>query len=148
VRWLEVRVSSVTPARVRVIAPVIVPSHDGRRVSWIDFLDYTGVFDGPIAESADGGAGRPWDPPDLHFGREQYIAEIERASRDGSSPTWGEDGVALSFERRASRFGVRRQVLRLTSTFDNADQAAQDMVERLLSTSPGDWTDSFGRHQA
>jgi hypothetical protein len=165
-----------------VIAPVIVPSPDGRRVSWADFRDYTGVFASPIAESADGDEGRPWDLPDLHFGREQYVAEIERASRDGSwesdrrrtarlvyerleplklvlppdlglawaSPAWSEDGVALMFERliRAPRFEVRQQMLRLTSTLDDPDQAAQDMAQRLLSTSPDDWADSFGCHPA
>src|SRR5215471_5720648 len=40
-----------------VIAPVIVPSPEGRRVSWVDFRDYTGVFVGPVAESADSAKG-------------------------------------------------------------------------------------------
>jgi hypothetical protein len=165
-----------------VIAPVIVPSPDGRRVSWVDFRDYVGVFVGPVAESAGGGEGRPWDLPDLHFGRAQYVAEIERASRDASwetdrrrtarlvyerleplglvlppdlglawtSPAWREDGVVLMFQRliRAPRFEVRQQMLRLTSTLDDPDQAAEDMAQRLLSTSPDDWVDSFGLHPA
>jgi hypothetical protein len=165
-----------------VIAPVIVPSPDGRRVSWVDFRDYVGVFVGPVAESAGGGEGRPWDLPDLHFGRAQYVAEIERASRDTSwetdrrrtarlvyerleplglvlppdlglawtSPAWREDGVVLMFQRliRAPRFEVRQQMLRLTSTLDDPDQAAEDMAQRLLSTSPDDWVDSFGLHPA
>ncbi len=160
-----------------VIAPVIVPSPDGRRVSWVDFRDYVGVFVGPVIESVDENEGRPWDLPDLHFDRAQYVAEIERASRDGSwetdrrrtarllyerleplqlvlppdlglawaAPAWSEDGVALMFQRliRAPRFEVRQQMLRLTTTLDNPDQAAEDMAQRLLSISPDDWADSF-----
>lgn len=162
-----------------VIAPVIVPSPDGRRVSWVDFRDYVGVFVDPV-RSVGGGEGSPWGLADLHFGREQYVAEIERASRDRSwetdrrrtarlvyerleplglvlppdlglawaSPAWREDGVALMFERlaRAPRSGVRQHVLRLTSTSDDPDQAAEDMARRLLSTSPDDWVDLFGQH--
>jgi hypothetical protein len=122
----------------------------------------------------------PWALPDLHFDREQYIAEIERASRDGSwetdrrktarlvyerldplglnlppdlhpawaSPAWRGDGVALMFQRltRAPRPEVRHQVLLLTSTLDAPEQAAEDMAQRLLSTSPDAWVDSFGQH--
>jgi hypothetical protein len=165
-----------------VIAPVIVPSPDGRRVSWVDFRDYTGVFTGPIAESTAGDEGRPWDLPDLHFDREQYVAEIERASADQSwetgrrrtarllyerleplqlvlppdlalawaAPAGGQDGVTLMFERliRAPRPEIRQQILRLTSTLDDPDQAAQDMAQRLLSTSPDNWADTFGWHPA
>jgi hypothetical protein len=161
-----------------VIAPVIVPSPDGRRVSWVDFRDYVGVFVGPVTESDYGDEGRPWDLPDLHFDREQYFAEIERASRDGSweterrrtarllyerleplelvlppdlglawaLPAWREIGVALMFQRliRAPRFEVRQQMIRLTSTLDDPDQAAEDMAQRLLSTSPDNWVNSFG----
>ncbi|SEF18903.1 hypothetical protein SAMN04488561_6974 [Jiangella alba] len=70
-----------------VIAPVIVSSPDGTRVSWIDFRDYVGVFIGPAEASTDQHEGRPWDLPDLHFDREQYVAEVERASLDGSWET-------------------------------------------------------------
>jgi hypothetical protein len=35
-------------------------------------------------------------------------------------------------------------MLRLTSALDDPDQAAQDMAQQLLSTSPDDWADSFG----
>jgi len=162
-----------------VIAPVIVPSPDGRLVSWTDFRDYVGVFVGPV-KSVGGDEGTPWDLPDLHFDREQYVAEIERASRDGSwetdrrktarlvyerldplglnlppdlhlawaSPAWRGDGVALMFQRltRAPRPEVRQQVLLLTSTLDAPEQAAEDMAQRLLSTSPDAWVDSFGQH--
>jgi len=165
-----------------VIAPVIVPSPDGRRVSWVDFRDYTGVFIGPNRRIDDGDEGRPWDLPDLHFGREQYIAEIERASTDESwetcrrrtarllyerlqplelvlppdlglgwaEPPWNDDGVVVTFQRliRAPQFEVRQQMLHLTSTLDDPDQAAQDMAQRLISTSPNDWVNSFGWHRA
>ncbi|WP_157740662.1 hypothetical protein [Jiangella sp. DSM 45060] len=63
-----------------MIAPVIVASPDGTGVSWIDFRDYVGVFIGPVEPSAAQHEGTPWDLPDLHFDREQYVAEVERAS--------------------------------------------------------------------
>jgi hypothetical protein len=161
-----------------VIAPVIVPSPDGRRVSWVDFRDYVGVFNGPVEESGGAPEGKPWDLPDLHFDREQYIAEVQRASRDGSwetprrrtarllyerlepmglvlppdldlasvSPTWNEAGFTLMFQRlrRVPRFQVREQILRLTSTYDDPEHAAEDMSQQLLSTLPDDWTRRFG----
>jgi len=67
-----------------------------------------------------------------------------------ASPAWCEDGVALMFQRLVSapRFEVRQQMLRLTSTLDDPDQAAEEMAQRLLSTSPDDWVDSFGLHPA
>ncbi len=165
-----------------VVSTVIVSSPDGRRISWVDFRDYVGAFSGPVTESADGDVGRPWDLPDLHFDRDQYIAEIERASQDRSwetdrrktarllyerleplklvlppdlglawaSPAWREDGVTLMFQRviRAPWVRVRQQMLQLASTFGDPDQAAEDMARRLLSTSPDDWVDSFGKHPA
>jgi hypothetical protein len=70
-----------------VIAPMIVPSPDGRRVSWVDFRDYVGVFAGPTARDSDRFDGKPWPIQDLHFDRGQYIAEIRRASRDRSWET-------------------------------------------------------------
>src|SRR5262249_23309882 len=81
-----------------VIAPVIVPSPDGRRVSWVDFCDYVGVFVSP-GKAVGGDEGTPWDLPDLHFDREQYIAEIERASRDGSWETDRRKTARLVYER-------------------------------------------------
>jgi len=165
-----------------VIAPVIIPSPDGRRVSWVDFRDYTGIFVGPNRRTDCDDEGRPWGLLDLHFDREQYVAEIERASADESwetdrrrtarllherleplklvlppdlvlawtEPAWNEDGVALMFQRliRAPRLEVHQQMLRLTSMLDDPDQAAQDMAQQLLSTSPNDWTDLFGCHSA
>ena len=162
-----------------VIAPVIFPSPDGRRVSWVDFRDYTGVFVDPAEGSLeDEDDGRPWDLPDLHFSREQYVAEINRVSRDRSwetdrrrtarllherleplklvlppglglawvSPAWSEAGVALMFQRVTGvpQPAVDQQMLRLASTLSDPGQAAEDMAQRLLSTSPGDWVDSFG----
>jgi hypothetical protein len=70
-----------------VIAPVIVASPDGKRVSWVDFRDYTGVFIDPVSEWVAEVEGRPWDLPDIHFDRDQYLAEVERASRDQSWET-------------------------------------------------------------
>jgi hypothetical protein len=82
-----------------VIAPVIIPSPDGRRVSWVDFRDYTGVFDDPVTGSLDEDEGRPWDVPDLHFGREQYVSEIDRASTDRSWETERRRVARLLYER-------------------------------------------------
>ena len=165
-----------------VIAPVIFPSPGGRKVSWTDSRDYAGVFADPVTESASEDEGRPWDLPDVHFNREQYVAEIERASRGRSwetdrrrtarlvcqrlqplglalppdlslawaSPAWREDGVTLMFQRvtRAPRFQVRQQMLRLTSTLKDPDQAADDIAQQLLATPPGGWVDTFGSHAA
>jgi hypothetical protein len=82
-----------------VIAPVVVLSPDGRRVSWVDFRDYVGVFVGPLAESADRHEGRSWPLTDLHFDREQYVAEVERASADRSWETPRRRTARLLFER-------------------------------------------------
>jgi len=159
-----------------VIAPVILLSPDGRRVSWVDFRDPGYFVDLEPVDDVEGG--RPWDLPDLHFDRELYIAEIERASAyeswetdrrrtarllyerlqplglvlppDLSLHSTGtagrEDGVNLIFLRitRADRITVRQQLLRLTSTLDDPDQAAEDMAQQLLSVAPDDWVGSFG----
>jgi hypothetical protein len=85
-----------------VIAPVIMPSPDGRWVSWVDFRDYVGVFVGPVAESVAGVEGTPWEQlADLHFERDQYVAEIERASRDDSWETRPRRTARLLHERLA-----------------------------------------------
>jgi hypothetical protein len=70
-----------------VIAPFIVPSPDGARVSWVDFRDYVGVFDGPTAAGSAERTGKPWSLPDLHFDRAQYEAEVLRAGADTSWET-------------------------------------------------------------
>lgn len=70
-----------------VMAPYVVPSPDGRRVSWVDFRDYVGVFDQPVARGSEDHEGRPWDLPDLHFDRAQYEAEVARAAADRSWET-------------------------------------------------------------
>jgi hypothetical protein len=82
-----------------VIAPMIVSSADGRRVSWTDFRDFTGVFVDPTVESTDGDEGRPWNLTDLHFDRKQYVEEIDRASRDGSWETDRRRTARLLYER-------------------------------------------------
>ena len=100
-----------------VIAPVIMPSPDGRRVSWVDFRDYTGVFAGPTASGTDRFDGRPWPIQDLHFDRSQYIAEIRRASGDrswetraGSRPVSSLAGCApATYSRRTCGCGGSRQ---------------------------------------
>jgi hypothetical protein len=84
-----------------VIAPVIVPSPDGRRVSWVDFRDYVGIFMDPLAEPVDELEGKPWYLPDLHFDRDHYVAEIERASRDGSWETARRRTARLLYEHLA-----------------------------------------------
>jgi hypothetical protein len=65
-----------------------------------------------------------------------------------ASPGWRGDGVTLMFQRviRAPRPEVRQQMLRLTSTLDGPDQAAEDMARRLLSVPPDEWVNSFGQH--
>jgi hypothetical protein len=70
-----------------VIAPLIVPSPDGRRVSWVDFRGYVGVFDGPTVAGAPRSEGSPWPIQDLHFDRGAYLAEVARASADRSWET-------------------------------------------------------------
>lgn len=82
-----------------VIAPVIMPSPGRARVSWIDFRDYVGVFMDPVVDSVSEREGRSWDLPDLCFDREQYHAEIRRASRDRSWETPGRATAWLLDER-------------------------------------------------
>ena len=163
-----------------VIAPFVVPSPDGRRISWVDFRDYVGVFVGPLVEDSDKYEGKPWRLTDLHFDREQYEAEVARASADKSwetsrrktarlvkqllddmslelppnlslrwvAPAWNADGVELSFEHvsRTPEFRHGQQLLRLTSSHDDPDLAANDMVEQLAGTDPADRFRAFG-HQ-
>jgi hypothetical protein len=71
----------------------------GRRVSWADFRDYTGVFVDPVTDSLDGEEGSSWDLPDLHFSWEQYVAEIHRTSRDRSWETDRRRLARLLYER-------------------------------------------------
>ena len=82
-----------------VIAPVIIASPDGSRISWTDFRDYVGVFIDPVEESSDQHEGKPWNLPDLHFDPEQYIAEFTRACRDRSWETRRRRTARLLHER-------------------------------------------------
>ena len=66
-----------------VIAPAVVASLDRRRVSWVDSRDYVGVFIDPICDEAKDYEGKPWNLPDLHFDREQYLSEVVRERRPG-----------------------------------------------------------------
>lgn len=70
-----------------VIAPFIVLSPDGKRISWVDFRDYVGVFVGPAEPESADHEGTKWNLPDLHFDRDQYLAEVARASADRSWET-------------------------------------------------------------
>ena len=70
------------------LAPLIVASADGRRISWLDARDFVGIFSGPVvAREIEPDEGRPKDLPDLHFDREQYLAEVERVRWDRSWET-------------------------------------------------------------
>lgn len=70
-----------------VIAPVIVASPAQSRISWVDFRDYVGVFIGPVEPEAADHEGKPWDLPDVHFDRDQYVTEVLRATSDRSWET-------------------------------------------------------------
>ncbi|WP_456789494.1 hypothetical protein [Cellulomonas sp. P5_C5] len=81
------------------IAPFVIPSPDRRRVSWIDFREFgAGTFDGPLraTETYDGD---PCGLGDVHFDRAQYVAEIQRASRDLSWETPRRRAARLLHER-------------------------------------------------
>jgi hypothetical protein len=153
-----------------VIAPFVVASPDRKRISWVDFRDYVGVFIGPTAPSSAKYEGKPWRLPDLHFEYAQYVAEVQRATTDRSwetprrrlarlleeqlmpmdltlppglslkwiNPAWKADGVVLSFD------GADQQLLHLTSTQADPAQAAEDIKQQLLSTSPHSWTRLYG----
>jgi hypothetical protein len=119
-----------------VIAPVIVPSPDGRRVSWVDFRDYVGVFNCPIEESVYKHEGKPWDLPDLHFDREQYITEIERASRDGSWETPRRRTARLLHERLEPMGLVLPPDLHLNSVSPTWDEAGFTLMFERMSRVP------------
>jgi hypothetical protein len=157
-----------------VVAPRIETSADGRRVSWVDFRDYVGVFDRPTPSGGDPAGGRPWPIPDLHFDRDQYVAEVERASADRSwetprrvvarlvadelrdavippdlrlrwaAPAWDGDGVQLSFDGRPAGGPVVQRVLLLTSDVAEPEGAARDVVEQLRAAPPDEWPARFG----
>lgn len=63
-------------------------------------------------------------------------------------PSWGTDGfhVDLVFMHvvHQPEFSVDRQVLRLFSAAPDADEAATEIVERLLREYPDDWSRLFG----
>jgi hypothetical protein len=62
-------------------------------------------------------------------------------------PAWSRNGVVLMFQRAIGvpQPAVDQQMLRLTSTLSDPDQAAEDMARQLLSTPPDDWAGSFGQ---
>lgn len=70
-----------------MIAPFIVASVDRRRISWTDFRDYAGVFTDPVGPTSADHEGAPWALPDIHFDRDQYLAEVRRATDDRSWET-------------------------------------------------------------
>jgi len=85
-----------------VLAPLIVPSPDRTRISWVDFRDYVGVFVGPVAPGVADHEGRPWPLPDIHFEREQYLGEIRRMVNDRSWETPRRTTARLVEERLLS----------------------------------------------
>lgn len=147
-----------------VIAPYIVASPDRTRISWVDFRDYVGVFTGPLAPESADYEGGPWDLPDLHFDRTQYLSEVRRAAADRTwetsrrrtarlleeklrpvlptldwvSPAWRAEGVEISLSLPAGQ-----QLLRLTSTASTPAEAATDMATQLLTTPPTTWLHLF-----
>ena len=132
-----------------VIAPVIVPSPDGRRVSWVDFRNYVGVFAGPTAPGSDRVDGRPWPIRDLHFDRIQYIAEIRRASGDRSWETPGRVTARLVAAGLRARDVVLAPDLRLgwvapasegdgvMLSFANRPSDPESFIQQVLCLSSG-----------
>lgn len=86
-RRVAVQLCSCGTPGCGVIAPVITASPDGGHVSWVDFRDWTGVFDHPTVQEDITTDGSRWNLPDLHFSRDQYLAEVARASADRSWET-------------------------------------------------------------
>lgn len=82
-----------------VIAPVVVASPDGKRISWVDFRDYVGEFCGPLSDDIGDDDGMPWRLRDIHFERDQYLAEVDRASSDRSWETPRRQTARLLHER-------------------------------------------------
>jgi hypothetical protein len=142
-RRVAVTTCSCGIAGCGVIAPIIVGSPDGRRVSWVDFRDFTGIFNGPIADSRDE-EGQPWRLPDLHFDREQYLAEVERATHDWSWET----------DRRATARLLGKQLREFSPTLPSdrtfrwaAPPRGADGVEVLFER-PHDGSSRFEDSQA
>lgn len=132
-----------------VIAPVVVPSPDGRRVSWVDFRDYVGVFAGPTASDSDRVDGRPWPIQDLHFDRSQYTAEVRRASGDRSWETPRRVTARLVAAGLRARDVVLPPGLRLRwvapawegdgvmLSFENSPSGDGSFVQQVLSVTSG-----------
>ena len=128
-----------------VIAPVIMPSPDGQRVSWVDFRDYTGVFTAPTASDSHRFGGKPWPIQDLHFGRGQYIAAIKRASGDRSWETPRRVTARLVADELRARHVILPPDLRLrrvaparegngvTLSFENSRSGGESSVQQALS---------------
>lgn len=126
-----------------VVAPVIVESPDGRTVSWVDFRDFVGVFGGPTVTDVDASEGRPWSFPGVHFARDQYVAEVLRASAGRSWET----------ARRATArlvAAAAQHLLRLagatgaTGAAGEPAEAAAEIVDRLSTLPATEWLGTFG----
>lgn len=111
-----------------VIAPLIVASPDRRRVSWVDFRNYVGVFVRSMEASADRYEGKPWDLPELHFDGAQYTAEVQRASRDRLWETRGRATARLLF----NNLGPRSLVLPPDLDLRWAEPAPEEGAVRVL----------------
>ena len=80
------------------IAPLVIPSPDGRRVSWVDFRAFGAEFEGPL-RATENYDGAPCGLDEVHFDRAQYVAEIQRASHDLSWETPRRRAARLLRER-------------------------------------------------
>lgn len=136
-RRVAVRRCSCGEAGCGVIAPTIVGSPDGRRISWIDFRDYVGVFISPVGDEATDDDGEQWDLPDVHFDRDQYVAEVARASEDRSWETP---------RRRVARL-VHQQLMAAGVTIDPVPREPADAGGRQVLTlsSAGEQPDDGAR---
>jgi hypothetical protein len=137
-------------------------------VTWTDFRDFTGVYDGPGTQARPEG-GVPLPFPDLVFDAGQYRAEIEQAAADQSWQTadwqaarllwpfleqqrsqlgrlgWVPDGIRSDY--RPGQFDVwltdtgRQQQIRvrLTARDGTPGDRARLMADVLVHTQPGHW---------
>jgi hypothetical protein len=115
-----------------VIAPYVVPSPDRTRISWVDFRDYAGVSMRPISLWAADHDGRPWDLPDIHFDRDQYLSEVRRITNDHSWETPRRRTARLLEERLLNSPHPSRQRHGPTTTLNRPRELAPNLPVRPL----------------